>query len=1444
MKYLISTFSKVNTIGIILFLGLTISSNKTIAQSGTTQGTEFWLMFNTNFSTPQLKIFITSQVNTSGTLTGPGIGTINFSLTANVATQISIPDSFHAHSNGVINNKGLHLVTNDPVSVYGLNAANTASDALIFFPVNSYSRDYMVFSYQNVGYINALQLGIIASENNTNITITPTANTPGRPAGVPYTITMDKGQVVQYVSADAAGDFSGTIITSSKPIAVFTGHSCGSIPTRRERACDVLSAQVPPSSTFGKTFGVLPITNRTGGDLIKFVALQNNTTIKINGVAENPINKGQVFTKMLPSTSQWFVESDKPISVAQFSTGYTFDYSKGDPGMGILAPIEQSLNSYTLTTINSSFDQFHIHLVIPTKAKNSLKINGTPISGNLFTQLGNSQFSGYKLPVSNGTHKLEAPISFGAFMVSLSLNESYLFNGGHRFMPISDVLKLKLDGDTSTKLVNTNKCFQATVTGTNDTVIPGVNVTFLIWGANETIFGEGMTDSNGIATFCYSGVNEGIDSIGAYIGTVSDNLKTAWTSCFNPEITECPSDFNLFNTEISCDSILAYSFSATGQPNPLISFEVSGDSEGSGDGSGSGFTFSPGKSIVTISAKTGDKCKVEKCIFEVELKDTIKPTVITQNITRTLADGKVEITVEDINNGSFDNCSIDTLYLSQISFSCEDIGEQEVILTAIDGSGNISTGIAIVTIEGVSPFVSIGPNPALICKGDAIELTAVATDSGSFSWSNGGDTDIIKVNVEGTYSVEFTNKYGCIATSSQEVIEHASPIANAGSNITLYYGYAPTETDTLFGSADGGTAPYNYYWSNGKETQAIIIRPTETQYYTLTVIDSNGCMGIDVVTVTVIDVRCGTVIEDCCDKDNKDNENDKEKEEKDKKCNDKKGKEKSNKKKAFIDFNTELSKYLVFTNIEHSLGLTNSENTTRYNSLNVYSNGKGGDKKSDKKEDEKKSNGKKDEKKQDDKSDDKKKEESKSTEKCFKSETAWGAGTRYVTKGNWATYSTYKENSTVKLFAGQTIDAGTIHFSKANKGKVTITITLNNGFRLAHNGNSIVSEAVKVQGYSSTPAAKNPAPGQFKSYKGTSLTFTVDEAKFYGIHLDIDVPVECEKNDNKSDDNKSDNKKEEKSEDKKDDKKKDDKCDNKKSDSKKSDKCEDKKKNESKNTDKCFKSETAWGAGTRYVSKGNWATYSTYKENSTIKLFAGQTIDAGSIHFSKANKGKVIITITLNNGFRLAHNGNSIVSEAVKVQGYSSTPAANNPAPGQFKSYKGTSLTFTVDCAKFFGIHLDIDVPVECEKECDCVNENRKVILCRTTNDANNPTEEICLVENKVADYLKKDGYTLGPCASSNGDPIEIDSVPTIKVSPNPVTSQSAVTFNIPDDDYVTIKLYDRNMQVIATIYSGSAVAGNNYTIALNYSNFSYAGTYYIRLETSNHSVGLTLLRE
>lgn len=122
---------------------------------------------------------------------------------------------------------------------------------------------------------------------------------------------------------------------------------------------------------------------------------------------------------------------------------------------------------------------------------------------------------------------------------------------------------------------------------------------------------------------------------------------------------------------------------------------------------------------------------------------------------------------------------------------------------------------------------------------------------------------------------------------------------------------------------------------------------------------------------------------------------------------------------------------------------------------------------------------------------------------CYKDETAWAAGNRYVDKGNWATYTPYVANTPINVYAGQHYLVGTVTFSEVTDGKVTITLAPLNGGRLQD-----VAESVKIQGYNEPPSG-NPAPGQFTTYKGTETTVTVDAYAYYGIHLDAQRVVDC-----------------------------------------------------------------------------------------------------------------------------------------------------------------------------------------------------------------------------------------------------------------------------------------------------------------------------------------------
>ncbi|MDP2176323.1 MAG: hypothetical protein Q8K70_10485 [Bacteroidota bacterium] len=118
---------------------------------------------------------------------------------------------------------------------------------------------------------------------------------------------------------------------------------------------------------------------------------------------------------------------------------------------------------------------------------------------------------------------------------------------------------------------------------------------------------------------------------------------------------------------------------------------------------------------------------------------------------------------------------------------------------------------------------------------------------------------------------------------------------------------------------------------------------------------------------------------------------------------------------------------------------------------------------------------------------------------CWQDETAWATGSRYINPGNWATYTANADlTNGVTIYAGQTIDIGT---AKLVNGKIEISLT--GGWELQEG-----DETVKIQGYDAAPSG-NPAPGNFTTYKGTSLSPSVDSYNFYGIHLDVRKSKNC-----------------------------------------------------------------------------------------------------------------------------------------------------------------------------------------------------------------------------------------------------------------------------------------------------------------------------------------------
>lgn len=367
----------------------------------------------------------------------------------------------------VIEKKAIHIVSDNPMNVFALNWSPNSADAAVIFPVDALGNEYYAMCYEP--HINENANGtpnsgknseflVVASVDNTKITIVPSMVTDQlKPANVPFTVTLNKGELYQVQSKNhenlaGQGDLTGSHITSDHPVAFYSGSWSTSIPADANvSAWDHLYEQIPPVRSWGRKFVTVPLQGRSE-DRFRIIAAEDKTNVRIGNNAPLVLNKGKFYEFRLTKDQPSYIESDHPILLAQFMVSNTVDRPAGvsqnnwdgDPLMLVISPVDQTREDVAFVAYDSPNikNKFYVNVVTKIESSPYIYLDGSPI---FFQQLPNSIYSYAQIPITKGNHNLNSQKEghgFIAYVYGYGGVESYGYGVGFNLN-----IKLDLGGD-------------------------------------------------------------------------------------------------------------------------------------------------------------------------------------------------------------------------------------------------------------------------------------------------------------------------------------------------------------------------------------------------------------------------------------------------------------------------------------------------------------------------------------------------------------------------------------------------------------------------------------------------------------------------------------------------------------------------------------------------------------------------------------------------------------------------------------------------------------------------------------------------------------------------------------------------------------------------------------------------------------------------------------
>jgi hypothetical protein len=307
-------------------------------------GKHFMIAVPESSTRPDKIVFhITSAVNkTKCTIKAPDVHFIQtYTFESYIQVNLSYRIMQVTSSSSLTARKGIKISCDHACAVHVLpHSSNDAVEGFLALPVNALGTRYVISSYTPYTSNTPSEFVIAVVENNTRIQLSKKIYYNGYSNS---SLTLNEFDTYIYKNSR---DLSDSVISSDKPISVFSASSASQVP-HGTGDFQYIVEQMIPTEFWAKTY-IVPHIYPRKYSMYRIYGTEYNTSItRHNGnITGSTVITSKHFENMASDTT--VIKADKAISVIQY--GYDDDDMHGDPFMTTVQAVSQFENSYEFVT--------------------------------------------------------------------------------------------------------------------------------------------------------------------------------------------------------------------------------------------------------------------------------------------------------------------------------------------------------------------------------------------------------------------------------------------------------------------------------------------------------------------------------------------------------------------------------------------------------------------------------------------------------------------------------------------------------------------------------------------------------------------------------------------------------------------------------------------------------------------------------------------------------------------------------------------------------------------------------------------------------------------------------------------------------------------------------------------------------------------------------------